>query len=150
MCMIILSVLCMAKRWCVWCNLQINVKRLIIFKVSFCFVALALLSRFGSISTCYMKCNVLCTRCIPVSPFRLIMLWISSHLAFEPMIEWDRVQNVIIKSLALFHCKHCTNFNNGLFDMKQYKEIIYLLFIWLSQIGLNWLRKCFLFNHSLK
>lgn len=100
------SVSGVAKRWCVWCNLQINVKRLIIFSISYHvwtvrFVLFCsnntLLSRFGSLSTCYVQCNVLCTRCIPVLPFRLIMLWMlfwqhifTLYLRVESMIIWFR------------------------------------------------------------
>lgn len=61
----------------------------------------------------------------------------------------DRVQNVIIKIIGIVSLQaHCKHFNNGLFDRKQYEEIINLLSMWLDWIGLDRLRKCFLFNHS--
>lgn len=73
------NIFSLAKRWCVWCNLQINVKRLIIFCVFFVLFwsnSIAISVWLYQLVICNVMCCVVlcCTRCIPVSPFRLIIV----------------------------------------------------------------------------
>lgn len=143
----------LAKRWCVWCNLQINVKRLIIFKVSyrvFHFVLFFFLQQ----QHCYLgltlrqlvRCNVNVLVVQGVSRFHHsissccecfdILLTTYLHTLLSNIGRDDYiVSNRIVYKLLQSNHWHCfiasaaQTPNNGLFNIKQYKEIIYLLFM---------------------